>query len=37
MTASGPWADSRVTGKRIWRHAEAVNIRRPNTPFEQRF
>ncbi|MCB1367769.1 MAG: hypothetical protein KDK00_08405, partial [Rhodobacteraceae bacterium] len=27
----------RIAGKRVWRYAEAANIRRPNTDFEQRF
>lgn len=26
-----------IAGKRVWRYAEAANIRRPNTDFEQRF
>ncbi len=27
----------RIAGKRVWRYAEAANIRHPNTPFEQQF
>lgn len=27
----------RVAGKRVWRYAEATNIRRPNTEFERQF
>ena len=27
----------RIAGKRVWRYAEAANIRRPNSEFEKRF
>lgn len=27
----------RIAGKRVWRYAEAVNIRRPNSEFEKQF